>query len=354
MNFVQTDLNKVSKYTLRLRKSILNNEQNKTKEYYDHLKYHIQLGGLEEEQLKSKFEQLDKLIETLSDKSKGYKTFKTINNELSQCNQDKGDLEAKNKELQNQFMELQKELESSTKGVAQINEIVDKKEIKDKDDKIKSLNNEIDELNNKIPDLEKQVEKLKEENSNFDNELNTLKQIVDKIFGKSKLTDEQIKSKSEELMEKISRYEEILKKLKSEAENIDSTEKERFNQAIQEIEYRLKNSNELKENLEKITEENKKLQDELDKVKKTSDELNKTQSELKSLERTIKDKDDKINELNDEIRELQTEKETKDKKIDEFSRTFDEKLKKLLNTIYGTPELVDNIFNGTKLDDTVN
>ena len=43
MNFLQlNDFNKISKYVIRLRKSIETNDVNKVREYYDHLKYHIQ------------------------------------------------------------------------------------------------------------------------------------------------------------------------------------------------------------------------------------------------------------------------------------------------------------------------
>lgn len=92
-NFSISNTNKISKYIIRLRKSIKSNENNKVLEYYDHLKYHIQLGGINGDEKNNNINNLTEYIYSIDTIISNITKNETLNNNLEnylkKCNSDK-------------------------------------------------------------------------------------------------------------------------------------------------------------------------------------------------------------------------------------------------------------------------
>ena len=169
MNFVNPDLKKVSKYTLRLKKSIFNNNKKKINEYYDHFKYHIQLGGIVEQDIQKKIQSFENHILKISEKINDLKSFDTINEELSTSNTEKSLLESKNTELEKKINELNEKLNESVKSIESVNT--------SKDKEISDLNTQIESLNSQIKDLENKLNQL-----NNDDNIELSKRLLTELF----------------------------------------------------------------------------------------------------------------------------------------------------------------------------
>ena len=347
MNFLQSDLNKVSKYTVRLRKSIKNNDKDKVKEYYDHLKYHIQLGGLNQEDLENKFKLMETLIENLADNKKGYKSFDDLYKELSQCNLDKKDFKQQNDDLSQQIKDLNQQLLKSTESVEQI------KTIKEKDDELTTLNKQIVQLNTTIDDLKVESEKIKSLDETKNENLKNLNTIIKEIFKKEELTSNELDTQTKQLVAKIDRYDEIIKKIKEQIKDIDDIDNSKFSSALEQLVLRLQQSEDLKKDLTDAKNQIDELNTKLEDINKTSSELADAQIKIVSLNADIIEKDNKIQELTDKIKVLNNEKESNDNEINKFADNFETKLKLLLKQIYGSDQLVDNIIKGNVFDENL-
>ena len=328
MNFSKSNLNKVSKYTSRLLKSFNANDQNKTKEYYDHFKYHIQLGGLDKEELGKKFESIDTLINGLK-LPNGYKSFDKLYGELSKCNTDKSSLVEQNEKLTAQIEKLTKDLSEKTESITQI------------ESTIKNDN----ELNDQIVQLNKTIEDLKSEK-----EINTnnYKTILRELGLTEKETSNDIKEKITKMQEKISRYDELINAISKQVQETGNDDNIAFENAIKTLQEKSKASEEMKIELEESKEKVDELNEQITKLQETSSELAKIRAELEKQTELINEKDNEISKLEKEIKELKDDKESNDEMINKYTNQFEEKLNLLLTEIYGSKDFSEAIIKGPK------
>lgn len=338
MNFSQSDLNKISKYTIRLRKSIQKNDNLKINEYYDHLKYHIQLGGndnnngdtyFDKTVLTDKFKLLDTLISNLKDSNKGYKTFDNLYNELTQCNKDKMASDEQIVSLNEQIKNLNGDKLSLQSSINELNTIEQK-------------NEQVNDLNLKIKDLNETIQKFKSD-----------KIIIDEIFNKIELTTDDLKKQTKEIVVKISRYDDIINKIKDQLQDIENQDNEKFLSALEELELRLKQSTDLQSQLEKSNTQIDDLNSKLSNLNETEQKLNEVTNQIEELKKSNTEHTNTIDLLNKQIMKLIEEKNSNDKTIDEIANNFDSQLKLLLNAIYGSEILVDNIIDGKSFGDKI-
>ena len=351
MNFLQSYLNKVSKYTIRLRKSIKNNDNDKVKEYYDHLKYHIQLGGFDQTELENKFESVQTLIDNLSNNlsNKGYKSFNSLYTELSKCNKDKTDAETLNKDLNKQITELNQKLLLSTESIEKIDSVNDNK----KDIKITELNKDIEDLNKNIAELKLESAKIKSKNEINDNKLKNFDTIILEINKNEETASDNLELQTKEIVNKISRYNEIINKIKNQISDIDNADKEKFDKALGALVSKLEESEKQLKELKIATTTIEDLKKKLVNIDNISTKLKEAESKIDELAKSIEEKDKKIEELTTQITELEKEKESNDKSINDFTANFDEKIKELLKTIYGSENLVNSIIDGTVFNENI-
>lgn len=343
MNFLSSDLNKVSKYTIRLRKSVMNNDDLKIKEYYDHLKYHIQLGGLEQKDLEEKFKLFDSIITNLTNTEKGYKSFDNLYQELSKCNNEKTNSIVENNSLNAKIIELNKQLIDSTESVKQIDLI--KQKDTTKDDKINELNKKIAKLNETIQDLELENKNNKEKLANFYT-------IIKEISNVKDLTINELKKQIEQVVDKISRYDEIIERIKGQIKDINNTDKNTFLNALVTLNSKLEKATELETQLKNANSKIDELSKKLVNIETIQVELEENKAKIKKLDDSIIEKDDEIKELTQKINILNNEKTTNDKTIYEFANNLDKKLKELLIKIYGSETIVDNIIDGKQFNES--
>ena len=222
MSFEISDINKLSKYTIRLKKSILNNDINKINEYYDHLKFHVQLGGVEPSELVN----IDKIIEEISNNvNKKDENITNLKKELIECNKEETVFKDKNIELENKIKELNKELTEKI----DLNKI---NEINIKDDKIKELNTSINNLNSTIDDLQDNIKNLNDKNLDINNKYNSINESLDLIFKNANITSDELNKKIEEVNNKINRYYKIINDTKKNINDIDNNDESKFNTAL--------------------------------------------------------------------------------------------------------------------------
>ena len=340
-----TDFNKISKYTIRMKKSFKNNKTNKTKEYYEHLKYHIQIGGTLTD-IEDKFKILDNLINTLSDNSKGYKTFDDLHKDLSKCNSDKTNLQSTITELTTKIDTLEEKMKETADSVSKVDKIKNKEE-----EEIKKLNEEITTLNTKINEFKQQVDKLTETNTNESKELTNLNLMLDNIYKITEIVSGTIDEKNEKLLEKIKKYQEITTTIKKQLLEIDLSDKEKFQTALTEIETRLKDSQSLHEQLDIANLSIENLTKQLDEARTTSSDLEQSQRKIKELEISFQSKNLEIESLKNKITSMETEKKTNDEKLNKLSADFNNKLSNLLTTIYGNSKIVQDILKGDKFNE---
>lgn len=334
---------KISKYSLRIKKSIFKKNNKKIQEYYDHLKYHIQKGG-SSEQLKNKFENLDNLIKNIT-YSKGYQTYDNLIQDLNKCNNDKNDLSEKN-------IELQSRLNYALSDLPQIS----KKEML-KNEKTTSLNEQIDMLNEKIKLLqhnEQEQEKVIEEKNKIDeekdniirdktNDIKKISELLENIYEHSNIIGDDIEKKTSELNNKIEKYNKIIDiindKIVTFKDDIESFEFENFNNALDTLKQKLSNAEQNNLLLDEIKMENISIKNKL----KEHENVIKQSNELKEI---ILSKNNEIEELKNKILILEKENKENEEKINKISIEFENKLRELLIQIYGNNDLVDDIIDG--------
>lgn len=343
MNYSQSDLNKVSKYAIRLRKSFKNNELIRTKEYYDHFKYHIQLGGLEGENNKTdvlaeKFKILDKIINNLKEDNNKYKNYNTLNDDLTKCQTEKEDLNSRIVELTKKNSDLENKLKDSVSNIKTI-------------EQIKSEKNESEtELNNQIRSLNEKISKLEQNNNNVEK----LIEILNIIDDKKDLTLANISTKSENLKKKMTNYQTIITKIKKNLNNNDiDFDNEKIEEGVKELEKRLNNSKKLNSELETAKQQIELLNKSNEECAIIKTELDNNKSRLNELNDQIIQKEITIKELKEQNEQLTKEKKSNELQINNLASEFESKLKELLVTIYGNNNLVEAIYTGNKLNDTV-
>jgi chromosome segregation ATPase len=359
MNFLQqNDFNKISKYVIRLRKSFETNDVNKVREYYDHLKYHIQLGGANDnlDELTKKFDIVDDIIKKISSKPDN-KTFNQLNGELIKCNNEKEDYTKQIASLKNQINELKKELIDETKTEERI-----KKLSAEHDQTIQNLNKQIDELNELNNGLNEQIKTITGENNSSVQKFKDLERSLEELFRISKIFGKDSDKNIKDLEEKITKYTNIIHKIENESKvtNLNETgELDKVESALKVIFARLQETNSLKEQLQNLTTENKKLQDQIEKQKNIIKELERVNTDFEDLEKLVELKEKEIIKLTDRIKELETkvgqmeeDKNNNDKYIDKVANEFDEKIRALLKTIYGNDSLVNELMQGVKIGET--
>jgi len=346
-----TDFNKISKYSIRMKKSFKNNDSDKVKEYYDHLKYHIQIGGNDIKTVEDKFKSLDDLIEKVSTNvtSNNYPTFTVLHEKLTKCNEEKTSLQTEIDTLKSEHEKLKTELKTNIETATKVSEI---ENTTAKDDEIKKLNSDILNLNNKITELGEQLEKIRNDNvietDKKTSEIEKLNLMLEKIFQQAGITIEGIDNKNTELLDKIKKYQEIITEIKNQLNIIESDGDEKLTKALKELKTRLEACTVLQENFDVSEKQIKTLTEELEKIKNISDDLEAKEEQIKVLTKKNEEQDIQIKELNETIEEMKKEKETNNNQINKFVENFEEKLKTLLKSIYGDSATVDNILNGIK------
>jgi DNA repair exonuclease SbcCD ATPase subunit len=194
-------------------------------------------------------------------------------------------------------------------------------------------------------------ETMKSEDKDKDEKLKNFNTIIKEIFNKDQMTSDELEIQTKQVKLKITRYDEIIKKIKEQIQDIDNDDEGKFSSALEELDSRLKKSKELEKELTDTKNKMTDLEKQLEDISKTSNDLTNAKSQIETLDTSIKQKDDEIAKLKDQIEEFKKEKESNDKSIDDFASNFDEKLKSLLNQIYGSESLAKSIIEGTAFNE---
>ena len=153
-NFNTINTNKIQKYICRLKKSVVENDKEKIINYYDHLKYHIQLGGNENQKDSSEITKtinsIDKIISNIISNITNEQTIYSklnqnlnlnLSNDLKKCNDEKKELHEQNTKLENDLKELNDKLTQNKNNLEDL-EKIKTKNISSLNDKIENLNKE--------------------------------------------------------------------------------------------------------------------------------------------------------------------------------------------------------------------
>ncbi len=353
-NFNTINTNKVSKYIIRLKKAIKNNNNRQTiLNYYEHLRYHIQLGGTD------KSNDLKKKVNDFFDGIiSGIDSEKTINSnldmDLKKCNDEKKQFEQENKKLSDELGELNTKLSEYIKK----NEDIEKIKTKHNED-IKSLNSKIDELNGEKSKLENETKVIIENNSNLEKKLDNIKTIISKLFNISGDIEIDLDKEINIIKEKILKYEKVIKNILSKADGKNLNENgelEKYESALIEIKSRSDNAQNLEKELEKIKKQNEDLISQTKSIDEITKNLSKKNEEIIKLESIITDKDNEIkllttqvNEQKNKITELENTINNNTKEMNDIALDFENKIILLLNEIYSNNQkIVQEILKGTK------
>lgn len=358
-NFSLSNTNKISKYIIRLKKSIHYQKNNKIIEYYDHLKYHIQLGGLNENgneknsisDLTESINSIDTIISNITKNDTQY----NIVNDLKKCNSDKIELNEQINKINNELNDLKLKLSESIKQNEEINKIKTKQ-----NEDISSLNIKIDKLNDERIKFENEIKKIENEKNTQDTQLKNIKQTLHELLNISGDVELDLNKELNNIKEKISKYENIIKNIlsKTEGVNLNQTgELEKYEKALIDIKTRSEKAHGLENELEIIIKQNEELNKQLKSTEETTKNLELKNLEIENLKNEITSKDieikslmSQVEEQKNKINELENIIEQKSKQIDKNVLEFDNKIKELLNKIYnGDVDLVKKILSGTKL-----
>ena len=357
MNLMNTlEFNKISKYVIRLRKSVIKNDINKISEYYDHLKYHIQLGGDSEniKELQSKFDSIDKVINNLKTQPGTKYLYSGVSSDLETCNKDKIDLETKLASAKDELEKLKSQLLSKTNELDGVNKLKEAKTEEEKkiNEELALLKETNEKLNSQIKELTSQSELSKEKIISAENTL-------EKVFGLYEIIGDSIETKMDTLKDKINNYKEMIKKINDEAANNKLTgtnELEKFESAIRALKEKSDNAIEIEQKLEKLQESLLATQKEKNDLAIELNELKTKTSETQTLASQLEEKEKQITELKARNETLEKEnkamiddKEKINEQLTSVASTFDSKLRALLETIYGSNEIVSELMNGTKI-----
>ena len=192
--------NKLSKYCFRLSKSVLKNDAHKSNEYAVHLKYYIQKGGADPQQINNELSMLDKIIGIINNNQDIY----NIDNMKKKISEKEDELKKANdkiKDLQNNLDDITNKLKTGDVS---------------KDDAMLALTKEKDRIQKdlettakELSDTQLELEKLKSDNNGkINNLIKELNDLQDNII--NLISDDEIK---EMPADKKQAVEEVLKKL---------------------------------------------------------------------------------------------------------------------------------------------
>lgn len=286
---------KLSKYSSRLEKSYIKNNQTDYTKYLSHIKYHIG-GDANNEKLNELFDSLIKVIK----EKQGDDTYESLKEQN------------KNYEQDNEM--LRKELEKSNSKIKEL-----EKEKGELETKINNMETEKETNDEKIKLFEDEKKLLEEEKNKLEAKIAKYKQIIDNINEKLDLT------KSGEDDEYITELNTALEQIKEKETNATAAcavnEK-----AIQEKEAEIS----------ELKEENEKLMNKISKLTKENEELTSQLAE----------KNNKINEIQDKVKgEIDNAvRKTKGEDIE----LFRVKLRELLTSVFGQI-MADEIMTETKV-----
>jgi chromosome segregation ATPase len=346
------NFNKVSKYVFRLSNSLNKKKISKAKEYFDHLKFHIQLGGADGEnvenvndkikQLTEFGEQLDKTIKLIDNSPDKYKYTDSskIQSELQQCETEKLSLTEKITELETKLQE--KSTEIGNLKVEQINKP------EENNTKIDELNEEIKKLNDEKENLTNQITELTTTNTKSNEDLNKIKSTVKSVLGLTGDVEEGIDDKLKELRDKSDKYSKAISQIiaMSNETTVEGDEADKIESALKNLKKRLESNDELSDKL-KVEQENVK------NMTKQIEELTASMTALEKLKDSIESKDKEIAELreNNQVQQKQitnlTDEQSKvSSELDKISTELKSKLELLLKSIYGDKDIVNTLMTG--------
>lgn len=362
-NLDKLNTNKISKYIIRLRKSIKNNKHEKTLEYYDHFKYHVQLGGKINSNDKNNnmiqlTESLNSIDTIISNITKNETTNNNLENDLKKCNIDKIELVKQITNLNDELNELKLKLSETIKQ----NEKIDKIKTK-QNEEILSLNTKIDKLNEETIKLKDWIKKIETEKNTSDSKLKTIKESLLSFFNISGDVEINLDKELNNVREKISKYENIIKHILSKTENVnlnETGELEKYETALLNIKIRSENATKLENELESIKKQNEELSKHIKYVDEITKDLELKNLDIEKFKNTITSKDNEIKllstqleEYKKKINELENIIDDKSNQIDKIALEFDIKIKELLKKIYNdNTDLINKIISGTKLSNS--
>lgn len=350
---------KISKYIIRLKKSIKNNDKIKVNDYYEHLKYHIQLGGNNSlndlKELNISFSDIDTIISNITKDN-----LKKINLdvELRKCDEDKKQLEEEKKKLEQTKIELENKLSDLNLKFEEITKINEElvKNINSQSGEFKLLNDKIDNLQKEKDILEQEIKKISENQTKFEN----IKKVMNSILGISDDVQLNVVEELEKIKMKLEKYETIIRKIISNADGIDlnkNNKLEKYEMALMEIKSRIDKTLTLEKELEEIKKQNEELNNKIKIMENLTKELETKKNELEKMTKLMEDKDEQIKSLTleleaekNKVKNLEKEIDDKTKLDEKIIKEFNSKIKELLEKIYGSDkETINNILLGTKL-----
>ena len=360
MNLMQiSDFNKVSKYVIRLRKSVIRNDINKIGEYYDHLKYHIQLGGEPKqiEELQSKFDSIDQIIKNLkADSGSKYKYSGITVDDLETCTKQKEELETTLAKATDEVEKLKTELEAKTSESEEIKKLSDTKTEEEKE-----INKTVDNLKELNQKLILQIDGLRSESKTSKQQVEDIEKKLQEVFELYGIVEDSVEKRLSVLKDKADNYKQMIKKINDEATGMDLTganELEKFESAIKAIKAKsdnVKNTetelSELKESLSDSKKEKEELAEKLKELEAKISTLDDLKTQLNNKDKQIAELEEKNKSLENANKEMVDEKEQVNKELTSIASTFDSKLKLLLETIYGKEQIVEDLMNGVKIGD---
>ena len=241
---------------------------------------------------------------------------------------EKFQLQNKNKELENEINNLQKE-NKGNEGAVQVAEVVN--------GKLSQYIKDLAKINKSNIVLQNEKQKISEEKTNLEKELNEYKQILQgkileldntkKEIEDLKKTKEKIESDLKTKNEEIEKYKkengqliEEKKKLENELKELEKKYKKNYESTVEKndkiVGENTEATNNIKDLLEKWKKENEKLMIDINEKKKTIEELNK---KIEDLNKEIENLNKEKNELNKRCEDLNKDCENLEKKLEELN-----------------------------------
>ena len=327
--FETENLAKVSKYTFRLRKAYRQQNYVKLNDYLDHFKYHVQTGG-EDDTINKKLEKLDEIVKKINDNKDNYSIV----------------------EIQKKLEESQKELNTKNTELEDI-----KKQLNESTEKLQQINSESPAMDNKMKELNEQITNLEKEKSTAEEARKTAEEALVNIQTELDKT----KSQEQTLIEKINKYNEIVKKIMVyyEGTELEGDELEKFQKASDQIAEKLKNANELKTKNDELTvllETSQKtitdLNEKLVKFDELTSKIQELETEVNKLNKELNEEKIKLGECNTNLAEKENELVDLKQNNSTVATNLDSKIKELLVAIYGN-DITDKIMEKTAPIETV-
>ncbi len=247
----QINREKVDKYFYRLRKAFGQNNKEKSQEYLSHLKYHVMVGGVNEQveqQITNKLGQINQLIDRINQDAELTKEHSKAKFDWVQAEKDKlkRSLEKTREELQTTLDTLAGVIESA-KQASTIAKTQFDAAITTKDEQIRQLEETSGlsetQQGDAIKELTRQVAKQSEEIKTKDARIEELQNELDKIIGEKAAELEAEKTKSTQVLnaEKARSTQELtelrheMSAMRDSVKGILTTTKDNMNIAIQKV-----------------------------------------------------------------------------------------------------------------------